>query len=162
MKDEQSAFEDGSGVGSGDGGRFRAGGEECDSAAVLTAKTIAVVNDTRDPKVQDGAVAALKNWGQFTVVDDPQLADITLRFDKTKEHSGSAVPPKTDADGKPLGDPSYGYSMNFGSKIHMKAYLKDGDDAFYTTQTDDGKAKAGTGCVNEFHTAFRGAKAAQP
>lgn len=128
--------------------------------AALTAKTIAIVNDTHDPKVQDGAVAALRSWGQLTLVDDPQVADITLRFDKTKEHSGGGTPQKTDADGKPVGDPSYGYSMSFGSKIHMKAYLKDGDDAFYTTQTDDSKTKAGTGCVNEFHTAFRAARAA--
>ena len=127
--------------------------------AAFTAKTVAIVNDTRDPKVQDGAVSALKSWGQFTVVDDPQVADITLRFDKTKDHAGSSVPPRTDEDGKPVGDPSYGYSMSFSSKIHMKAYLKDGDEAFYTTQTDDGKAKAGMGCVNELHTAFRRAKA---
>ncbi len=129
-------------------------------AAALGAKTVAIVNDTRDPKVADGAVAALKSWGQFTVVDDPQVADITLRFDKTKERSGASTPGKTDADGKPVGDPSYGYSMTFGSKIHMKAYLKDGDAAFFTTKTDDGKVKAGMGCVNDFHTAFRAAKGA--
>ena len=128
-------------------------------AAVLTAKTVAIVNDTRDPKVADGAVAALKSWGQFTVVDDPQVADITLRFEKTKEHSGASTPGKTDADGKPVGDPSYGYSFSMSSQIHMKAYSKDADTAFFTTKTDDGKVKAGMGCVNDLHTAFRAAKA---
>ena len=105
-------------------------------------------------------MAALKSWGQFTVVDDPQLADITLRFEKSRERTGAGTPQKTEADGKPVGDPSYGYSLSFGSKIHMKAYLKDGDAAFYTTQTEDGKLKAGMGCVNDLHTAFRAAKAA--
>lgn len=78
------------------------------------------------------------------------MADITLRFEKTKEHTGASTPQKTDADGKPVGDPAYGYSMSFGSKVHMKAYLKDGDTAFYTAKTEDSKAKAGMGCVNEF------------
>ncbi len=128
-------------------------------AAALQAKTVAIVNDTRDAKVADGAAAALRSWGQFTIVDDPQLADITLRFDKTKERSGAGTPQKTDADGKPVGDPSYGYSMSFSSQIHMKAYLKDGDAAFFTTKTDDSKVKAGMGCVNDFHTAFRAARA---
>ncbi len=129
-------------------------------AAALTAKTMAIVNDTHDPKVTDGAVAALKSWGQFTVVDDPQVADITLRFDRTKERSGASTPQKTDSDGKPAGDPSYGYSFSMSSQIHMKAYLKDGDAAFFATKTDEGKVKAGMGCVNDLHTAFRTAKAA--
>ena len=127
--------------------------------AALKAKTVAVVNDTHDPKVADGALAALRSWGQFTVVDDPSVADITLRFDKTNEHSGAATPQKTDADGKPAGDSSYGYSFSSSSQIHLKVYLKDGDSAFWTTKTDDSKVKAGMGCVNAFHTAFRVAKA---
>ena len=131
-------------------------------AEALTAKTVAIVNDTRDAKVTDGAMAALKSWGQFTLVDDPQVADITLRFDKTKEHSGASTPQKTDADGKPVGDSTYGYSFSTSSQIHMKAYLKDGGTAFFTTKTDDGKVKAGMGCVNDFHTAFRAAKAGAP
>ena len=128
-------------------------------AAALSAKTVAVVNDTHDPKVVDGALAALRSWGQFTVVDDPSVADITLRFDKSKERSGSATPQKTDTDGKPVGDPTYGYSFSSSSQIHLKVYLKDGDAAFWTTKTDDSKVKAGMGCVNGFHTAWRAAKA---
>ena len=129
-------------------------------SAALMAKTVAIVNDTHDPKVADGALAALRSWAQFTVEDDPSAADLTLRFDKTKEHSGSSTPQKTDADGKPVGDSSYGYSFSTSSQIHMKVYLKDGDSAFWTTKTDDSKVKAGMGCVNEFHTAWRAAKAA--
>lgn len=122
-------------------------------AGVFSAKTVAVVNDTKTPAVEKGADDALKNWGQFKLVDDPQLADVTLRFDKTREHEGHDTQ-KTDATGKPT---DYGYSMSFGSKIHMQAYLKDSDTPFYSTQTEDGKAKAGTTCVNDFHTAFRAA-----
>ncbi|MGI4827976.1 MAG: hypothetical protein ACRYFU_07280 [Janthinobacterium lividum] len=126
--------------------------------AVLAAKTVAIVNDTRDPKVTDGAVAALKSWGQFTVVDDPQVADLTLRFDKTKERSGSnsqTTDPNTNKA-------SYGYSVSVSSQIHMKVYLRDGDAGVYATKTDDSKAKAGMGCVNDFHTAFRAAKSSAP
>ena len=122
--------------------------------AVLAAKTVAIVNDTRDPKVTDGAVAALKSWGQFTVVDDPQVADLTLRFDKTKERAGE----NTQKANPETNKTEYGYSVSLSSQIHMKVYLKDGDSGVYATKTDDSKAKAGMGCVNDFHTAFRAAK----
>ena len=123
-------------------------------AAALAARTIAVVNDTRDSAVTKGAALALQSWGQFTLVDDPATADVTLRFEKTKEHEGSNSQ-KTDPD---TNKTDYGYSMSFSSSIHMKAYLKDGDVPFYTTKTDDSKAKAGTSCVNDFRTAFRTAR----
>ena len=122
--------------------------------AALAAKTIAVVNDTRDSLVTKGASNALQAWGQFTLVDDPSVADLTLRFEKTKEHEGSNSQ-STDPD---TNKTNYGYSMSFSSSIHMKAYLKDGDVPFYTTKTDDAKAKAGTSCVNDFRTALRSAR----
>ena len=128
-------------------------------AAALSAKTVAIVNDTHDPKVVDGALTALRSWGQFTVVDDPSVADLTLRFDRSKERSGAATPQKTDADGKPVGEPSYGYSFSSSSQVHLKVFLKDGDATFWTIKTGDSKVKAGMGCVNAFHTAWRSAKA---
>ena len=127
-------------------------------AAVLTAKTVAVVNDTKDSGITKGADAALQSWGQFTLVDDPETADITLRFDKTKEHSGTSTqstdPNKPDSQ-------SYGYSVSTSSSIHMKAYTRDGDAPFYVTKTDDSKLKAGMSCVNDFHTAYRAAARGQ-
>ena len=126
-------------------------------AAVLAAKTVAVVNETRDPGVTRGADAALASWGQFTLVDDPATADITLRFDKTKEHAGTDTQ-KTDPN---TNKTDYGYSMSFSSTIHMKAYAKDGDAPFYSTKTDDSKTKAGMNCVNDFHTAYRTARQQQ-
>ena len=118
---------------------------------VFTARTIAVVNDTKTPAVEKGADEALAQWGQFKVVDDPQLADVTLRFEKASHHEGRDTQ-KTDNTGKPT---DYGYEMSFGSTIQMKAYFKDTDAPFYSTKTDDGKAKAGTTCINAFHTAWR-------
>ena len=126
-------------------------------AAVLSAKTIAVVNDTRDSQVTKGAEAALQSWGQFKVVDDPQLADVTLRFEKTRSHEGQSTQ-KTDDNGKPT---DYGYSMSFGSSITMKAYVKDADAAVFSTKTEDSKTKAGMSCVNDFHTAYRTARQQQ-
>lgn len=119
--------------------------------AVFTAKTIAIVNDTTSSAVSDGATNALRAWGQFKVVDDPDTADVTLRFDKSKEHQGQDSH-KSDANGNPT---DYGYSMTFSSAIHMKAYIKGSETPFYTTKTDDSKAKAGMSCVEDFRNVYR-------
>lgn len=118
---------------------------------VYAAKTVAIVDDSRSPGVQKGATEALQSWGQFKVVDDPQLADVTIRFEKTRQHEGRDSQTK-DPNGK---DTSYGYSMSFSSSIHMSVFLKDADKPFYATTTEDSKAKAGSTCINSFHTAFR-------
>lgn len=120
---------------------------------VFTAKTIAVINDTRTPGVEKGANDALTSWGQFKVVDDPQLADVTLRFEKSRQHEGHDTQ-KQEPDGQ---NKSYGYSMSFSSSIEMKAFYKDADTPFFSTKTEDSKAKAGTTCINSLHTAFRSA-----
>ncbi len=120
---------------------------------VFTAKTVAIVNDTRQPGVEKGADDALASWGQFKVVEDPQLADVVIRFEKAGHHEGRDTQ-KSDATGKPT---DYGYEMSFSSTITMKAYFKDEDAAFYATKTDDSKAKAGTSCINSFHSAWRSA-----
>lgn len=122
-------------------------------AAALAAKTLAIVNETGNHDVEKGAVDTLRSWGQFRIIDDPEQADITLRFAKTRTHEGASTQ-KTDQNGKPT---DYGYGVTFGSSIHMTASLKDGETSFYSTKTDDSKSKAGMSCVNSFHTAFRNA-----
>ena len=122
--------------------------------AVFTAKTIAVLNDTNTGAVTDGAVDQLKKWGHFTVVDDPENADITLRFDKNKNHDGRSSQ-KADANGNPT---DYNYSVTFGSSIQMKAFLKGSDTSFYSTKTDESKKKAGTACVTSFEGAYLNAR----
>ena len=117
--------------------------------AVAVAHTVAIIDDTHQPGVAQGAADALKAWGRFTVVDDPDNADLTLRFDKAKEHSGRDTQSTDPKDNTP----SYSYSMSFGSSVHMKAYLKDGTSPFYTTKSDDSKKKAGAACVSDFRSA---------
>lgn len=125
--------------------------------AVFSARTIAIVNDTKQPGVEKGADEALAQWGQFKVVDDPQLADVVLHFDKAVHHQGRDTQ-KTDDTGKPT---DYGYEMSFSSTISMTAFYKDDDKPFYSTKTDDGKQKGGTTCINAFRTAWRAAMAAK-
>ena len=119
--------------------------------AVFSAKTIAIMNDTKSGPVSEGATSALKAWGQFTVVDDPQIADVTLRFDKSTQREGQTTE-KNDANGSPS---DRSYSLTYSSQIRMRAYYKDADAPFYTTKTDDSKAKAGISCVNDFRGAYR-------
>ena len=78
-------------------------------AAVFSAKTIAIINDTPTSAVAEGATNALRAWGQFKIVDDPDSADVTLRFDKSREHQGQDSH-KTDANGNST---DYSYSMTF-------------------------------------------------
>ena len=92
---------------------------------VFAAKTVIIFNSTHNQAVEDGAVEALKRWGKLTVVDDPDLADITLNFDRKTEHTGSSSD-KPDKDGKP----SSSYSMSFGSSVHMSATLKGSTEPF--------------------------------
>ncbi len=122
-------------------------------AGVFSAKTIAIENDTKSAPISDGAASALKAWGQFTVVDDPQIADVTLRFDKSTQHEGQTTE-KNDTSGNPT---DRNYSLSFSSQIRMRAYYKDADAPFYTTKTDDSKAKAGISCINDFRSAYRAA-----
>lgn len=115
----------------------------------LAAKTVAIVNNTHNDAVSEGAVEALKRWGRFTIVDESDAADITLTFDKKSEHEGTSTQ-KTGDDGKP--DSSY--SMSFSSSVHMKAMLKDGDAAFYTTTTSESKKKAGAACILDLQRTY--------
>src|ERR1700686_2346173 len=68
--------------------------------AALAARTVAIVNNTHNEAVEQGAEEALRRWGRFTVVDDAGTADITLTFDKKSEHAGSSTQTTGD-DGKP-------------------------------------------------------------
>lgn len=121
---------------------------------VFAAKTVAIIDDTHTSGVAKGAADALQSWGQFKIVDDPQLADVTLRFEKNRNHEGRDSQ-TADPNGK---DTSYSYSMSFSSSIHMAAFFKDSDKPFYATTTDDSKTKAGVSCINSFHAAFRQAR----
>lgn len=116
---------------------------------VATAKTIAIVNNTGNQAVADGAVEALKRWGKFTLAEDPDTADLTLTFDKKNQHDGSNSQ-TTGADGKP----SYNYSVSFSSTILMKVALKNADRSFYTASTTESKKKAGAECVTSFQSAY--------
>ena len=117
--------------------------------AALVAKTVAIVNNTHQDGIVDGATDALKRWGKFTVVDDPDSADITLVFEKKSEHDKTDTQ-KTGDDGKT----ESGFSMSFSSNIHMRATVKGSDAAFYTTTSGDSKKKAGAGCVTDLQRAF--------
>jgi hypothetical protein len=119
--------------------------------AVFTAKTVAVVNNTSNDAVEQGAIQALRAWGQFRVIDDPETADLTLRFDKSKDHDHETTS-KTDANGNPS---DYSFSMSMSSSIRMKAYVKDADGPFYSTKTTDSKNKAGMSCVEDLRNAYR-------
>lgn len=120
---------------------------------VFSAKTVAIVNNTHNEAVSDGAVEALKRWGHFTVIDDADLADITLTFGKKSTHSGTSSQTTGD-DGKP----SSNYSMSFSSSIDMSATVKGADRPFYTTSTDESKKKAGNNCVRDLQGAYDSAR----
>jgi hypothetical protein len=120
---------------------------------VLTAKTVAIVNNTHNEAVEQGAVDALKRWGRFTVIDDSDLADITLTFDKRSEHDGSSSQTTGD-DGKP----SSSYSVSFSSSIHMIAVAKGANRSFYATTTSESKKKAGSECITDLQNAFLSAR----
>jgi hypothetical protein len=125
-------------------------------AALANAKTIAIENDTHVDAVAQGAADAVRAWGLFRIVDDPDTADVTLRFDKSKDHAGQDSQ-KPDPS---TGETNYSYSMSFSSSIHMKVYLKDAETPFYTTKTGDSKRQAGMSCVSDFRRAYQAARQA--
>ena len=116
---------------------------------VFSAKTIIILNETHNEAVEQGAVEAVKRWGKFTVVDDPDQADITLTFDKKSEHVGTSTQ-KPDKDG----NPSSSYSMSFSSSIHMHAALKGSSVTFYNATTSEARKKAGVECVTALQQAY--------
>ena len=116
---------------------------------VFRAKTIIILNETHNEAVEQGAVEAIKRWGKFTIVDDPDQADITLTFDKKSEHVGTSTQ-KPDKDG----NPSSSYSMSFGSSVHMHATLKGSSATFYNATTSEAKKKAGAECVTDLQQAY--------
>ena len=103
----------------------------------------------RQQHSEQGAIETLKRWGKLTVIDDSDLADITLTFDKKSGHESTSSQ-KTNSDGTP----STSYGVSFGSSITMKATLKSAATSFYTTTTSDSKKKAGASCVLDFQSAY--------
>jgi hypothetical protein len=116
---------------------------------VFAAKTVAIVNNTHNEAVTDGAIEALKRWGRFTIVDDPDAADLTLTFNKKGERDGTSSQ-KPGEDGKP----DYSYNMSFSSSIHMNAATKGSNRPFYSATTSESKKKAGAECVTDLQSAF--------
>jgi hypothetical protein len=117
--------------------------------AVFAARTVAIVNNTHNEAVEQGAAEALRRLGKFTVVDDADAADITLTFDKQSEHDGSSSQ-TTGSDGKP----STSYSLSFSSSIHMAATVKGERLPFYKETTSESKKKAGATCVTDLQQAL--------
>ena len=117
--------------------------------AVFVAKTVAIINNTHNDAVGQGAVEALRRWGKLSVIADPDLADMILVFDEKSQHEGSSSQ-QPDKDGKP----SSSYSMSFSSSVFMKASLKDAPGSFYTASTSESKKKAGDECVRELEQAY--------
>lgn len=117
--------------------------------AVFEAKTVAILNNTHNEAVEQGAIDALKRWGRLTLVNDADLADITLTFDKKSEHEGASSQ-KPGEDGKP----SSSYSFSFSSSVHMKAVLKGETSSFYAASTSESKKKAGAECVTDLQQAY--------
>ncbi len=123
---------------------------------VLAAKTVAILNDTHVQAVEDGAVEELRQWGHVRVIDDPESADVVLHFMKTTTRSTSNTQ-KQDSTlgGDKDNDSSYGFSVSSSSSVHMEARARDGLLPFYSTATEDAKAKAGRTCVQKFIGAFQ-------
>jgi hypothetical protein len=121
--------------------------------AAFAAHTVAVLNETHNSGVLNGALGELREWNHWKVIDDPSSADLVLDFNRKSSHDGSSSDKPGD-DGKP----SYSYSMSFGSSVHMTATTKDGFSPFYTTTTDDDKQKAGRECVQAFIAAYQDAQ----
>jgi hypothetical protein len=115
----------------------------------FAAKTVAIVNNTHQEGIVDGATDAIKRWGHLTLVDDTDAADITLTFDKKSEYTKTSSQ-KTSEDGKP--ESSFG--VTFSSAVHMHASLKGAPTAFYSTVSDSSKKKAGEACILDLQHAF--------
>ncbi|HXC96817.1 MAG TPA: hypothetical protein VNU92_14040 [Edaphobacter sp.] len=121
---------------------------------VFAAKTIAIVNHAHNDGVEAGALESLKRWGKFTVVDDPDTADIVLTFEKVSEHeSKSTQTSKDNNDGKQP-ETSSSFSMSFGSNLTMKATMKGSTTPFYSATNNDSKKKGGAACVVDFQSAY--------
>src|SRR5580704_8899421 len=80
---------------------------------VFTAKTIAIVNHAHNDAVETGALESLKRWGKFTIVDDPDTADIILTFEKNNEHEGKSTHKQTNNNDGKQPETSSTYMMSF-------------------------------------------------
>jgi hypothetical protein len=121
---------------------------------VFAAKTIAIVNHAHNDTVETGAVESLKRWGKFTIVDDPDTADIVLTFEKNNEHEGKSTQKETNNNDGKQPETSSTYTMSFGSSLTMKATMKGSTTPFFTATNSDSKKKGGAGCVVDFQSAY--------
>ncbi|RRA47630.1 hypothetical protein D1Y84_04310 [Acidipila sp. EB88] len=121
---------------------------------VLAAKTVVILNDTHTMTVEDGATAALKQWGRLQVIDHVDAADIVLHFSKASTHDTSNSQTRDPKDNSQ----SYGFSVSSSTDVKMTATAKGGFAEFYSTSTGDGKQKAGRECAQSFIEAFQDAQ----
>jgi hypothetical protein len=121
---------------------------------VFAAKTIAIINHAHNDAVETGALESLKRWGKFTIVDDPDAADIVLTFEKISEHEGKSTQTSKDNNDGKQPETSSTYSMSFGSSLTMKATMKGSTAPFYTATNSDSKKKGGAACVVDFQSAY--------
>jgi hypothetical protein len=121
--------------------------------AVLGAKTVIVLNETHTSTVEDGAEEELKQWGRLKLTDDLDAADLVVNFSKktTHETSSSQKPDSSD----------YSFNITSDSTIYMTVKAKDGIVPIYSTESKDGKQKAGRECVQAFIAAWQAARQKQ-
>jgi hypothetical protein len=126
--------------------------------AVLGAKTVIVLNETHTSTVEDGAEEELKQWGRLKLTDDLDAADLVVNFSKKTRHETSNSQ-KADANGNP--SDSYSFNFSTDSTIYMTVKARDGVAPIYSTETREGKQKAGRECVQAFITAWQAARQKQ-
>jgi hypothetical protein len=65
--------------------------EQAKSAKILSAKTVFWDDQTGDAAVGGAALAELKKWGRFQIVDDQSHADLILLLSADPFHGGSII-----------------------------------------------------------------------
>ncbi len=125
--------------------------------ALLGAKTVIVLNETHTSTVEDGAEEELKQWGRLKLTDDLDAADLVVNFSKKTRHETSNTQ-KTDENGKPS---EYSFNITSDSTIYMTVTAKNGVAPVYSTESKDGKQKAGRECVQAFIAAWQAARQKQ-
>lgn len=122
-------------------------------ADAMKAKTIAIINDTKSEAVQKGAEEALTSWGHFKLVDEPEAADITIRFEKKHERD------TTDTQGTgPDGKQTWSSGTNFSTATRMKVFLKDAASPFFSEKIDGTKKNDGLKAVDDLRSAMEDAR----
>jgi hypothetical protein len=59
--------------------------------ALLTAKTVYVLNEGAYPAARDDVVKELVSWGRFKVVNSAELSDITITINRPRAFEGMPI-----------------------------------------------------------------------